>query len=117
MKNISLVNSFKKYLTLIFNLFIWNKDWSTQNLTITSALFQTYSNVFWKVELTVSTLINGVIRNGSNELILKQNDLPQNGSCFVSPLSGVSFETNFTVNCSNWYDSDGFISSFEFFCK
>ena len=52
-----------------------------------------------------------------SQVIVKKNELPQNGSCLVSPLSGVELKTNFTVTCMNWNDPDGSISAYVFYCK
>lgn len=88
-------------------------------------MFQSQSSIFWKVELTV--VLDGVTKYGSNEIILYQenstevivkiNELPQNGSCLVSPLSGFELKTYFTITCLNWNDPDGYISAYEFYCK
>ena len=53
----------------------------------------------------------------TSQVVVLKNELPQNGSCLVSPLSGVELKTNFTVTCMNWNDPDGSISAYEFYCK
>lgn len=83
-------------------------------------MFQNYLNLFWKVELTIFStinLINDDTKYGINEIVFKKNEPPQNGSCLVSPLSGIELKTNFTVTCLNWFDPDGYISAYEFYCK
>ena len=47
---------------------------------------------------------------------LELNTAPAGGSCAVSPLTGVSMQTVFTVTCTGWTDVDG-ILSYQFFSK
>lgn len=55
------------------------------------------------------------VSSTSSEIILKINQIPLNGSCLVNLKNGTSLETNFTVTCSNWFDADGNITSYEFY--
>ena len=43
-----------------------------------------------------------------------KNQIPVNGYCQVNNKTGLAFETNFTIDCFNWTDSDGFIVAYEF---
>ena len=38
-----------------------------------------------------------------------------NGSCVVESTNGTAFNTSFILKCSNWYDPDGNIKSYEFY--
>ena len=90
----------------------------SENLTISSFLFQNYSTTtYWKAVLTITTTTNGLITNGSNLIIFKTNQVPFNGTCQVNKLEGLALSTNFTITCSNWFDADGYIYSYQFFGK
>lgn len=79
-------------------------------------MFKYYTNVtYWKVQLTVGTSLYGKTNYVSNELILKINQIPYNGSCFLNNQTGYALDTYFIVNCSNWIDDDGYIISYEFY--
>ena len=67
---------------------------------------------FWKIELTAQ--INKTI-SGSTSNIFKLNDLPFGGSCSINPKNGTALETFFSIFCSNWNDSDGFIQRYEYY--
>jgi hypothetical protein len=47
---------------------------------------------------------------------MKTNQSPYNGSCQLSTnvTTGYALETNFTIQCINWIDDDGYIVSYEF---
>ena len=84
----------------------------TSNLTISSLLFNAYPQVtYWKIQLNATDSLS----SGSNEIILKLNQLPTNGTCQVDILNGSALETNFTVKCSNWIDPDGLVYSFQYY--
>lgn len=74
------------------------------------------SDFEWKVEFTLSstTSTNG-IATGISSMTILVNQLPYGGECVVSPLSGITFNTTFTFNCSNWDDNDGNIESYSFY--
>lgn len=80
-------------------------------------LFLDYPNTtYWKVELTAETISNGVPKSGTGTIVLKTNQPPYNGTCTViSSLRGYALESNFTINCTNWIDDDGYITTYEFF--
>lgn len=71
--------------------------------------------VIWKIEfyLTATTATNG-IASGTASMLIKVNQLPTNGTCSISPSSGISGNTTFVISCSNWVDSDGYVSSYSF---
>lgn len=37
---------------------------------------------------------------------VKMNKAPENGNCTINPMNS-TIDTLFTINCSNWKDSDG----------
>lgn len=80
-------------------------------------MFQDYPNTtYWKVELYTETVNNGEIKSGMGRIVLKTNQGPYNGTCYVkTELTGYALETDFTVNCTGWIDDDGYITQFEFF--
>jgi len=53
---------------------------------------------------------------GVSFLDFELNTAPAGGSCTVSPLSGVSMQTLFTVSCTDWNDVDG-VLAYQFFSK
>lgn len=88
-------------------------------MSLSRLLFQAYENTtFWKIELLTTTIVNGESRSGIGRIILKTNQAPYNGTCsVVTSLKGYALETNFTINCTDWIDEDGFITSYEYFGK
>ncbi len=86
------------------------------DLTISSLLFQKYTNTtYWKVLFIVETITNGILLNGTSELIFKTNQLPFNGTCNINNQTGLALETYFKINCFDWIDNDGFIVSYAFY--
>jgi hypothetical protein len=74
--------------------------------------------LYWQIEFTVSTIstANG-IATGSSSIIVKLNQLPKGGTCSISPSTGTILTTKFSLSCSNWADTDGYITSYAFFGK
>ena len=86
-------------------------------LALYPALFAAYPDVyFWKVEGSIS-VSNGVfgLANGASSLVLAINKNPSGGSCSISPLYGITMETVFRIECTDWPDPDGFIDKYEFY--
>lgn len=54
--------------------------------------------------------------NGVSFLDFELNTAPEGGSCTVSPLTGVSMQTLFTISCTDWNDVDG-VLTYQFFSK
>ena len=44
----------------------------------------------------------------------RKNLLPMNGQCDLNPTSGKALTTYFSIICSNWTDSDGNITTYEY---
>jgi len=53
---------------------------------------------------------------GMSFLDFELNTTPRGGSCTVSPLTGVSMQTMFTVLCTDWKDVDG-VLTYQFFSE
>ncbi|RNA43376.1 polycystin-1-like isoform X1, partial [Brachionus plicatilis] len=88
----------------------------SNELTIFKDLFLENLNDIFRIEFTVKTIsISNGISLGSASLFLSVNKPPKNGSCGISPLSGFSGSTIFTIECQDWYDSDGFVERYEFY--
>lgn len=92
----------------------------TNTLTLTKDFFLEYSTITqWRLEVIYSSETNT-----SNKILdIQLNDSPRAGNCSIDPLNGTIL-TLFTINCSNWLDSDGikgytifglFVFSFSFF--
>jgi len=62
----------------------------------------------------VVTTVSG--EKGMSFLDFELNTAPTGGSCSVSPVSGFSTQTPFTVSCTDWNDADG-ILTYQFFSK
>jgi len=87
----------------------------TNELSLSSSLFlNNPSVVFWKVEFRVT--INQAV-SGISSVILKPNQLPYNGDCYVDRSSGISLSDFFNIICQNWIDPDGTIQTYEYFGK
>ena len=61
-------------------------------------------------------MVNQVI-SGQSSIVLKTNQLPYNGYCYVDKLSGISLSDYFHIRCENWLDRDGTIQTYELFGK
>ena len=88
--------------------------------------------LFWKVELFLIDQVS-LKSIGMASLLLRKNSLPSGGHCFVSSdyynlvpemyyyyfyyveeYYGQSLQSLFSITCSDWYDSDGYIATYEF---
>jgi hypothetical protein len=85
----------------------------TENtMTIKQSLFADYPSVTnWMVTFSATNTPGSVV--GSSSVIFLVNQVPYNGSCGVSPIYGVALSTYFTVDCTDWLDSDGQIVNYE----
>jgi hypothetical protein len=68
---------------------------------------------FEVIKMTIST--NSTVSKGSASFNLLVNDLPIPGNCSVDLLNGTSPDTQFTFNCSQWTDTDGYIVKYIFY--
>ena len=50
-------------------------------------------------------------------MILYVNFPPKYGECDINPKIGTALITQFTIECSNFFDQDGFIATYYFYCK
>lgn len=81
-----------------------------------NSLFSSNPQTFrWKVEFTISTTSQTTgITIGKSSLIVQVNQMPKHGQCSISHTEGYSAETEFTIECVNWTDDDGFIKNYLF---
>ena len=87
----------------------------TFEVTLLPALFTTYKNVTkYKVQLQISIDKN---ITGLSSMVVALNQLPTGGFCTLDLLAGVALHTYFTITCKNWYDPDGKITRYEYYCK
>jgi hypothetical protein len=87
----------------------------TSELSLSSSLFLSNPSVaLWKVELKI-TIDQAVF--GAASIVLKPNQLPYNGICYVDKFSGISLADFFNIFCQNWIDPDGSIQTYEYFGK
>ncbi len=89
---------------------------NSKELTLLPQLFLNYSSVtYWRVDFFVQNEANpNQTLSGMASLMLKKNELPSNGLCFVDKTNGTSLQTWFQIICNNWIDPDGQIVSYEF---
>ena len=93
---------------------MYAKGIDTSELTLFPLMFQTYLNVFyWRVDF----IANNPMSPGMASLVLKKNQLPSYGVCTIDKFSGTSLNTWFTITCTGWEDSDGYISTYEYLSK
>jgi len=67
----------------------------------------------YRAGVTVTTASG---EQGMSFLDFELNTAPKGGSCTISPQSGVSTQTLFTVSCADWSDVDG-VLAYQFFSK
>lgn len=71
----------------------------------------------WKVEFAAVAVYPSQTLTGVSSLNFIKNKLPLNGTCSVDLTNGIAMNTNFTISCQDWYDTDGAIKTYEFFGK
>ena len=64
------------------------------------------SKVEYEFELTVTISYDDTSVSKSDSTTLIANSPPQNGSCQISPTSGVVFADTYNVSCFDWTDSE-----------
>lgn len=83
---------------------------------MSNLLFRVKPDVLlWKISLTISILQEDIVANGTSDLLIKKNEPPFNGTCFVDRNKGYALETYFIIKCIDWVDIDGFIAKYEYF--
>ena len=90
---------------------------TTADLTAFTKLFQDNPDThIWKFTLEAKAMSaeTGVAK-GASSLIVYINQVPTSGTCSISPLSGTSVSTVFTIDCANWLDPDGTIFKYNFY--
>ena len=90
--------------------------WQSNELTLTNSFFTLDTTQRYKIELTATVTSFALgYSTGSSAMIIKKNQLPKSGSCYLSPEAGWAYDTRFSIRCSNWKDSDGKIVKYEFY--
>lgn len=88
----------------------------TTELSVSNLLFKLKPDILlWKISLTISSLQDDILSNGTSDLLIKKNEPPLNGTCFVDKNKGYALETYFLIKCLDWIDIDGFIARYEYF--
>jgi hypothetical protein len=81
---------------------------------VQDALFET--GFYWRVDLILTAFFASpsapAITNST--MIFKKNQKPLNGTCAVDTLTGYAMSTHFTIECTGWYDEDGYVTKYEF---
>ena len=94
------------------NGFILNSN--TNQVTLMPDLFSSNPSIrLWQVQLS----INADNVTGVSSMIYKTNSLPTNGTCSVSPSSGLALSTYFVISCSGWVDPDGSVTRYDYYGK
>ena len=92
-----------------------NQSWILLNTMLSDISsefnFKSDSQGKYKFELATSFL------GGLFSLIVLINQVPQNGTCQITPVFGVALITNFDISCSDWQDLDGFILKYDYFAN
>ncbi len=106
--------NFKNIFLNFFNIGV-----DTLELTILPEFFLQKPEIKkWRVDFEAYTSsFYGGTAIGVSSIILGINQLPYDGTCEISPESGVTGNTTFSISCFNWTDSDGFISRIEYYCN
>ena len=88
-----------------------------QELTILPEFFLASPEIKkWKIDFNVLTSSYfGGTAFGVSSITVGINQLPSGGFCTISPVSGISGNTSFSIYCPNWVDPDGYISRYEYY--
>lgn len=86
-------------------------------MTILNTLYSNNPLInIWKYESTITTYSNeNGISTGKSSILIKLNELPKSGSCSITPLTGFSANTSFTISCRDWVDNDGLITKYAYY--
>ena len=114
-----MLNPISNNWTIFTNVsYYYKSNQSTTDLIILKELFRDYpNNVYWKVEMTtlLITYENEHLTSDCS-ILLYVNFSPVNGSCDANPKYG-TIDTLFIINCDFWYDDDGTIASYSYYCN
>lgn len=91
---------------------------NSQQIAVSSSLFVN-GFTLWNGQL--SYRVGVVVTNadgdqGSSFINFMLNAPPQNGNCTVSPVSGESALTKYTISCFDWFDTNG-VANYQFFSE
>ena len=84
-------------------------------LTLFPQIFQDFPNIlYWRIDFFATNEANDQKTSGLSSLMLKKNQLPTNGLCYVDKINGTCLETWFQIKCTGWIDQDGHIVAYEY---
>ncbi|CAF1033074.1 unnamed protein product, partial [Brachionus calyciflorus] len=89
-----------------------------KEMVISKGFFDEYPNFFyWKIELMMLALydIEGDYIDVNTRMLISTIQKPYNGSCSIQPNEGFALMTDFSIECSNWIDTGGFIADYSFY--
>ena len=94
----------------------YHGDTSSDFTVFTKLFAENPDTNIWRINLDIQSVStdNGCA-TGSTSLIVFVNQTPKNGTCTISPTTGVTLSTLFTLNCTNWVDSDGQILKYSYY--
>ena len=96
------INSYSNYFTSV----------TTDTIRISKYFFSDFPSIKY---LKLESFLKNSFKNGSNSIILRINNPPKNGICQINPKIGKAMNENFKIQCSNWTDSDGLITSYKYY--
>lgn len=92
---------------------------STQ-LTLSSAFFASLSTLYMKIEYIAEIYTNHFLTAvGLSGIMVKINEPPTGGTCYLNAYNGTALSTVFTITCLGWTDPDGTtaIPNYEFYAR
>ena len=94
---------------------------NTTQLTLLSSFFAAHSSIFYmKIEYIAEMYTNGYLTSvGLSGIMVKVNEPPSGGDCYLNTYDGIALSTTFTISCIGWTDPDGTvpIPNYEFYGK
>ena len=93
---------------------------NTTQLTISSDFFASLTTLYLKIEYIAEIYTDGFLTTiGLSGIMVKINEPPTNGTCYLNTYNGTALSTIFTITCLGWTDPDGTlpIQNYEFYGK
>ncbi|CAF0899284.1 unnamed protein product, partial [Brachionus calyciflorus] len=91
---------------------------NSKEMIISKGFFDQYPNFFyWKIELMMLALydIEGDYIDVNTTMLISTIQKPYNGSCSIHPTEGSALMTDFSIECSNWIDTGGYVADYSFY--
>ena len=70
-------------------------------------IFFPNSSYLFDLNLTFIDTENDYNMSSGDSILLNANSPPANGTCVISPNTGIIFQTSYNIECTNWIDIDG----------